>query len=120
MPTLWFPESTTRIFGRVLGFRGPIRASISAADIAAAGSTLVWASAITGVTTNTADTKATILIALITISFRLRRNNSSTAGPVEQAGLREAWKVIAGQVWGTAESACSPIGTASSVVWSYG
>src|SRR6266404_890463 len=41
--------------------------------MAAAGSTLVWASAIAGVTTNAADRKATILICLITVSFQIRR-----------------------------------------------
>src|ERR1700719_4616193 len=46
---------------------------MSAADMAAAGSTLVWASAITGVTTNTADKKGTLLISLITVSFQIRR-----------------------------------------------
>src|SRR6266700_597596 len=41
--------------------------------MSAAGSTLVWASAIAGVTTNAADRKATILISLITVSFQIRR-----------------------------------------------
>jgi hypothetical protein len=41
---------------------------IHAARLLRADSSLVWASAITGVTTNTADRKATILISLITIS----------------------------------------------------
>src|SRR6266446_5194133 len=50
---------------------------ISAADISVAGSTLVWASAITDVTTNTADRKATILIALITVSFSLVENGGT-------------------------------------------